>query len=182
MRKAEVQGLIFIQYNYIVVLDNNGVYTQISTSRTQEVVLITNEKQYRIGQTLVKKFETALAPVVAGATGLVDSKRAKILKARRDYMQGQLAELRQHLGEYEQLKSGGVKNLAVHGFGDIPLALIRARVVAGLTQADLALRLGVKAQQVQRDETNLYRHASFERIEQIARVLGVALQGEVLLD
>ena len=57
--------------------------------------------------------------------------------------------------------------------------LIQARIAAGLTQEDLAARLGVKPQQIQRYEASDYQTASFARLREIARLLGVDVRERV---
>ncbi|MBV8710065.1 MAG: helix-turn-helix transcriptional regulator [Acidobacteriaceae bacterium] len=58
---------------------------------------------------------------------------------------------------------------------EISNALIQARIAAGLSQEDLADKLGVKPQQIQRYEATDYQSASLEKINQIVRVLGIKL-------
>jgi predicted nucleotidyltransferase/DNA-binding XRE family transcriptional regulator len=58
--------------------------------------------------------------------------------------------------------------------GDIGTRLVVLRRALGLTQGDLAGRLGVKRQQVQRWESNAYRSASLERVARVADALGWA--------
>ena len=55
---------------------------------------------------------------------------------------------------------------------NIGTALVESRKASGLTQAGLAMRLGVKRQQVQRWESQAYRSASLERVSQVAAALG----------
>ncbi len=55
---------------------------------------------------------------------------------------------------------------------DMGTALVESRKASGLTQAGLAMRLGVKRQQVQRWESQAYRSASLERVSQVAAALG----------
>lgn len=57
------------------------------------------------------------------------------------------------------------------GLGD---ALIKARVARGWTQRQLADRLGVAEQQIQRSEATAYRSASLARLSDIADALGVS--------
>jgi HTH-type transcriptional regulator / antitoxin HipB len=45
---------------------------------------------------------------------------------------------------------------------DLPTTLIKARIAAGLTQKDLADKIGVREQQIQRYEANHYNSASFD--------------------
>jgi transcriptional regulator with XRE-family HTH domain len=56
----------------------------------------------------------------------------------------------------------------------LPDTLIRARIAAGLSQAALAERLGMKPQQVQRYEATKYASASLTRLLEVAR----AIQGK----
>ena len=57
----------------------------------------------------------------------------------------------------------------------MPRALIRARIASGMTQEGLALRLGLKAQQVQRYEATEYESASFARIRKVVQALGLRM-------
>ena len=50
------------------------------------------------------------------------------------------------------------------------------RIAAGLSQEELAVKLGLKPQQIQRYEATEYQAASFERVQEIMRVLGVRLR------
>ena len=53
----------------------------------------------------------------------------------------------------------------------IPRDLIRARIAAGLSQKELAERLGMPEQQIQRYEAKEYESVSLARISEIAKVL-----------
>lgn len=55
---------------------------------------------------------------------------------------------------------------------DIGLRLVVLRRALGLTQGELAERLGVKRQQVQRWESSAYRTASLERVGRVADAIG----------
>ena len=46
----------------------------------------------------------------------------------------------------------------------------------GMTQKELAEKMGVKEQQVQRDEANQYNSAGFHRIAEVADALGIQIQ------
>jgi ribosome-binding protein aMBF1 (putative translation factor) len=64
---------------------------------------------------------------------------------------------------------------------DLPKALIRARIASGMTQEGLALRLGLKAQQVQRYEATEYECASFARIRKVVQALGLRIPKAIRL-
>jgi len=61
-------------------------------------------------------------------------------------------------------------------------ALLRARIAKGLAQKQLAERIGLKEQQVQRYEASEYTTASWDRIKRIIRALGVRAKEQVLLE
>ena len=52
------------------------------------------------------------------------------------------------MARYEALRSGRVAVVPLDSLDQLPDALIHARIAAGLTQRDLAERLGVKEQQI----------------------------------
>lgn len=60
----------------------------------------------------------------------------------------------------------------MHRVADIGHELVALRRASGLTQAELAERLGVKRQQVQRWEANSYASASLARVDRTAKALG----------
>jgi len=62
---------------------------------------------------------------------------------------------------------------------DLPVALIKARIVRGLTQSGLAELIGVLPQQVQRWESQQYRKVAFERLSQIAQALNVSVSERI---
>jgi transcriptional regulator with XRE-family HTH domain len=59
--------------------------------------------------------------------------------------------------------------------------LIRARIARGLTQRDLAIKLGLKEQQIQRYEETDYASASLARINEVIRALDIEVKEEVIL-
>jgi AcrR family transcriptional regulator len=73
------------------------------------------------------------------------------------------------------------KTIELDSLDALPRVLIQARIAAGLTQEDLAARLGVKPQQIQRYEASDYQAASFARLREIARLLGLRVPESVEL-
>ena len=57
---------------------------------------------------------------------------------------------------------------------DVPTGLIHGRIASGLSQAALAARLGVAPQQIQHWESELYSHATFASVLDVATALGIA--------
>jgi DNA-binding Xre family transcriptional regulator len=85
----------------------------------------------------------------------------------------------EEIAEYEALRAGGVRTVTVAGLGDLPGALVKARIAAGLTQRQLAERLGVAEQAVQRDEAGGYARAEFGRLQRVVEALGLEVEGVV---
>lgn len=141
--------------------------------------MIKNEKQYRITKAQVRRFQDALAELAAQAR---PSKVApRLWEAQREAAQSQMEELQQQVEAYERLHLGQSKAVVLEAVEDLPKALIRARIAAGLTQEGLARRLGVKPQQVQRYEATEYESASFARIVKVFQALGLRMPKAVRL-
>ncbi|MDQ6607117.1 MAG: helix-turn-helix domain-containing protein [Actinomycetota bacterium] len=80
-------------------------------------------------------------------------------------------ELRAQLARYDDLRSGRIGERTLSSLRELPIALLEARIVARLTHRDLAERLGVPEQQVQRWEANSYAGVAIDRLHEIADAL-----------
>ena len=56
---------------------------------------------------------------------------------------------------------------------DLPSILIKARIAQGLSQKELADRIGLKEQQIQRYEATDYASANLARIKEVVNAFGV---------
>ena len=74
------------------------------------------------------------------------------------------------------MKKGDVCHIYIDNLSSIPEALIKARIVKRWTQADLAKKLSLKEQQIQRYELSDYSTASINRITEIASALGISMK------
>ena len=81
----------------------------------------------------------------------------------------------------QKLRSGKPKKLKRSSFHRLPLELIRARIARGLTQRDLAMKLGIKEQQIQRYEETDYASASLARINEVIKALDIEVKEEIIL-
>ena len=141
--------------------------------------MIKNEKQYRITKAQVRRFEAALAELAGQQRP--SNVAPRLWEAQRQAAQSQMEELREQVAAYERLHVGQSKEVLLEGVEDLPKALIRARIAAGMTQEGLARRLGLKAQQVQRYEATEYESASFARILKVFQALGLTMPKAVRL-
>jgi transcriptional regulator with XRE-family HTH domain len=141
--------------------------------------MIRNERQYRITKSQMQGFEEKLRAFDGqpAAPGI----HPRILQAQRDAIRSQVDELREDLLAYEALQAGHAKVLELTSLDDLPAALIQARIAVGLTQRQLADRLGMKEQQLQRYEATSYAGASLERIREVVAALGIKVREDVFL-
>ena len=82
-------------------------------------------------------------------------------------------QMREEVATYVRLKRGefdALENLA--GMGQMLIAL---RISKGLTQRELAQRMGVNESQVSRDERNEYHGITLDRAQRILEVLEVRM-------
>jgi hypothetical protein len=139
--------------------------------------LITNERQYRIAKSEAKKFEQAIARARAEKPSA--EVHPRIHRAMIDSLESELAVLREQLDRYEALKAGRVKSRKVQSLRELPYLLIEGRIAAGLTQRELAGRLDLPEQQIQRYEATMYAGASLERLQEVADALGLVIEERV---
>ncbi len=140
--------------------------------------MIRNEREYRITQAQADQFSRSLADAEAAADASV---HPKIRQAQRDALRSQLEDLRRDLAEYEMLRAGNRPVLELSSMEELPEALIKARIAAKLTQKELAERLHVPEQQVQRYEATEYSSASLARITEVVRALGLKIREDIFL-
>lgn len=142
--------------------------------------MIKNERQYRIASVEAEHFEKALSSRPDRAPHNSET-HPDFWTAERDAMREQLAELRAEIEQFEALCSGERTVFMVADLGELPRALIEARIAMGLTQKDLATRIGLPEQAIQRYEATDYASASLERLREVARALSVEIAGAVAL-
>ena len=133
--------------------------------------MIKNERQYRITKAQAARFSAALNGLRqrSGDEGI----HPLIAKAQEDALSSQLSDLENELREYESLKAGDFQVDSLGVVADLPSILIKARIAQGLSQRDLAERVGLKEQQIQRYEATDYSSANLARIKEVAAVFRV---------
>lgn len=134
--------------------------------------MIFSDKQYAVSRAALAKLREAFA----GATNRV-SEDAWLKQAEIDALKSQIADIEAELAEYDLLKSGQVPFLKTYSLEELPRVLVQARIASGMSQTDLAEKLGMKPQQVQRYEATDYMGASLGRLIEVSRVLGVTTSG-----
>lgn len=134
--------------------------------------MIYSDKQYGVSSAQLAMLQDALADAMIRASDKVWLKQAEI-----DGLKSQIADIEAALAEYDLLKSGQVSFSKTYALEELPRVLVQARIASGMSQTDLAEKLGMKPQQVQRYEATDYMGASLSRLVEISKALGVKASG-----
>ena len=136
--------------------------------------MIKNERQYKITRAQAVRFSNALKNL-RQRPSTDNGLHPLIAKAQEDSISSQLADLESELREYESLKAGEFRLDSLKVVADLPSILIKARIAQGLSQKDLAERIGLKEQQIQRYEATDYATANLARIREVVNAFGVEI-------
>ena len=128
--------------------------------------MIKNERQYRITRAQVERFERTIKEL-RSRSQTESNVHPLIAKAQEDAVSSQLEDLKREMREYESLKTSEFPIDELEVVSGLPLMLIKARIARGMSQRDLAERIGLKEQQIQRYEATDYASASLSRIREI---------------
>ena len=141
--------------------------------------MITNERQYAITKAKAEQFRQALAK---SARQGAKPPPPRALKAMRDGIESQLQDLQDELAEYEKLQGGAVTSIVANSILELAVALVKARIVRNWTQKELAERLRLPEQQIQRYEATLYKGVAIERLQEVADALNVRVQEVITIE
>ncbi len=136
--------------------------------------MIANERQYRIARAELRRFEEAIEAHRQGTPGKYVDPR--VYEAMGSSLHSEAEDLRAQIQRYEDLRDGRVDRLEIEGLRELPVALIEARIAAGLTQKALAKRLRLREQQIQRWEASLYSGVGVERLQEIVDALDMGIR------
>ena len=132
--------------------------------------MIKNERQYRITRAQAAGFTQTLDGLKQ-RPGDTAGVHPRIAKAQEEAVKSQLADLEDELREYEELKAGRFRLDELDVVEELAALLVKARIARGLSQKQLAERLGIKEQQIQRYEATDYASASLARIKEVVGAL-----------
>ena len=138
--------------------------------------MIQNERQYKITQTKLRDLN-----LDRSALDLPDSDlHPRLMLARKNSLNILIGELDQEIAEYDRLKSGQINKWPIESLQDLPNVMIKARIAVGMTQKELAEKIGVQEQQIQRYEANNYRAVGFERLQEVMSALDIRISQAVM--
>lgn len=132
--------------------------------------MIANQKQYKITMDRLNDLQSDIARF--NELGLVrDGVDPIVIAAQRRSLESESQRLERDITRYNALREGRVDALKADDIAGLGNAFIEARLALGLTQKELASRLQVKEQQIQRYEQERYQSASLARLQEVARAL-----------
>lgn len=135
-------------------------------------IVILNEREAREARATVADYMRALSSESV-LEAIVKGLPAQVVDGYRRALEVEKKELEGLIEAYEAAKSGDDTELKRRAGNDPGYALIVARIGSGLTQKELARKLGVKEQQIQRYEADRYRTISLSNFQKVANTLGV---------
>jgi HTH-type transcriptional regulator/antitoxin HigA len=111
-------------------------------------------------------FQQALAKVGAG-------KSDKRSSAIRGSYRSMIRQLEDDIREYDRLKSGELALPHVERLDQIAPFIARVRIARGVSQTELARRLGVSKQVISRYEESEYQTVAISRLQEILDAIGI---------
>jgi HTH-type transcriptional regulator/antitoxin HigA len=115
----------------------------------------------------IEGFRRALANKVGGEK---PAKRGAVLRASYE---GMIRQLEDELREYDELKAGELKLPHVEKLDEIAPFITKIRIAKGVSQTELARRLGVSKQVISRYEESEYQTVSLARLQEILDAVGI---------
>jgi DNA-binding Xre family transcriptional regulator len=135
-------------------------------SGSQVRIMIKSDAQRERTAAQIAGFRQALLKVEREITG----KRAA---AVRSSYEGMIRQLEDELREYDGLKSGGLTLPNVERLDQIAPFVAKMRIAKGVSQTELARRLGVSKQVVSRYEETEYQTVAIARLQEILDAIGI---------
>ncbi|MFO1124622.1 MAG: XRE family transcriptional regulator [Methylocystis sp.] len=140
--------------------------------------LITNERQEREVSALIDQIGQALSSDQV-LQQIVDGLPPEVLDGVRRSLIAERQELTDSLEAYRTAQGGDVTALKGRAGNDLGALLVAARVAKGWKQKELARRLFLPEQQIQRYEAERYRSISLSGLQRVARTLGIRLTAHI---
>lgn len=128
--------------------------------------MIKSDAQRERTEAQIEGFRQALSKVEREMTG----KRATAVRGSYEAM---IRQLEDELREYDEIKSGELTLPHVQRLDQIAPFIAKMRIAKGVSQTELAKRLGVSKQVVSRYEETEYQTVAISRLQEILDAIGV---------
>jgi DNA-binding XRE family transcriptional regulator len=132
--------------------------------------MILNEHQYKVTKGKIDDLQRVLDTLEAEQANVPPL----MVEATRKGFSMKIAEMTEELAEYDELKAGR-SEIFMETIADLPITCIKKRIKLGMTQRELAEKLDMKEQMIQRYEASQYASAGFGRLVDVAEALEIAI-------
>ena len=139
--------------------------------------MIKNERQYKITRARADEIRNTIGELQRAA--LPDGLQPEMRELQLEALAGSLTDLLEELDAYDALHDATL--IEATGIEHLPTSLIRARIASGLNQRQLAEKVGLQEQAIQRYEATDYATVSFARLVEIAEALDLTIHYDVRL-
>ena len=136
---------------------------------------ISTDRQARDAEEAIAELDRALSSEQV-LESIVEGLPQEVVSGVRRSLVTERKEREQYLKAYQQARAGDFDLLRKHAGNDPGSYLIAARIIQGLSQKELARKLGLREQAIQRWETERYRSISLLNFQKVAQTLGVRWQ------
>ncbi len=134
--------------------------------------MIKNERQLEHTKRKLRELEEDLGRV----REKYGSEKKRVALLSQGYVE-HIAQLKAEMEEYEKAKTGPLPGvLQAHDAAEISRQLVRLRIGRGLTQGELAARIGCKQADVSRLEREDYRGYTISQLKKVAAGLGAKIE------
>jgi HTH-type transcriptional regulator / antitoxin HipB len=131
--------------------------------------MIQNEHQYKVTKGEIDKLQQVIDKLLAQPNVSPSQ-----LAGMQNSFQVQIDRMQAEIQEYDDLKAGKIE-ITMGSIEDLPRVLIQKRISLGMTQKDLAAKLGIKEQMVQRYEASGYESIGFGRLAEVWNALSATI-------
>lgn len=134
--------------------------------------IISNDRQAREISNFITELDTALSSEQV-LKSIVAGLPQEVIEGVRRSLFAERKELTELLRAYTEAKAGDFSLLKQCAGNDPGAFLIVARIIKGLSQKELARKLGLREQMIQRWEAEKYRSITLSNYQKVAQTLGV---------
>jgi HTH-type transcriptional regulator/antitoxin HigA len=140
--------------------------------------IVLNEREARRARSTVARIDHALS----GAGMLETAKTglsSEVVEQYRKALRSARSALNRTLESYDRARVGEFDDLLSAWRSEPGVVLIIARIARGMSQSELAAKLGVREQQIQRYEADRYCSISLQNYRRVAAALGVEIEAKI---
>jgi HTH-type transcriptional regulator / antitoxin HipB len=138
--------------------------------------MILNEVQYQVTQTKLKDLEKELTMLTPPPTTL----HPRQILSRTNSLNILIDTLKQEMVDYDNLKNGMISEFPIDSIQELPIVIIKARIARGITQKDLAEKIGIQEEEIKRHEAHEYYGVEFNVLQEIMSILDITFSSALL--